>query len=70
MTDQGASASFARVGVVAEPELAAQVREEFAAWLRTEFVLDPRSRAMCCWPSTRPWPMRPEFAYLGSAEPA
>ena len=41
MTEQGASASFAKVGVTADPELAALVREDFAAWLRTHLLLDP-----------------------------
>jgi anti-sigma regulatory factor (Ser/Thr protein kinase) len=44
MTDpgqSGSSASFAKVGITAAPEYAAQIRHEFSDWLRGHFSLDP-----------------------------
>lgn len=69
MTEQGAPASFAKVGVTADPELAAQVREEFAHWLRTYFVLDPEKSSDVLLAVYEALANAAEFAYVGAAQP-
>ncbi|TQK28784.1 ATP-binding protein [Arthrobacter sp. SLBN-53] len=69
MTEQGASASFARVGVLADPQLAAQVREEFAEWLRNHFQLDPEKSSDVLLAVYEALANAAEFAYVGAAEP-
>ncbi|WP_304116984.1 ATP-binding protein [Mycolicibacterium bacteremicum] len=69
MTEQGASVSFAKVGVVADPQLAAQVREEFAAWLRTHFRLDPEKSSDVLLAVYEALANAAEFAYVGAGQP-
>lgn len=69
MTEQGASASFAKVGVTADPELAALVREDFAAWLRTHLLLDPEKSSDVLLAVYEALANAAEFAYVGAAEP-
>ncbi|MGW0159451.1 ATP-binding protein [Mycobacterium sp. NPDC003323] len=69
MTEQGASASFVKVGVRADPQLAAQVREEFAVWLRAHFLLDPEKSSDVLLAVYEALANAAEFAYAGAAQP-
>ncbi|MGN7779434.1 ATP-binding protein [Mycolicibacterium sp. 22603] len=69
MTEQGASASFAKVGVLADPQLAAQLREEFAAWLRNHFQLDPEKSSDVLLAVYEALANAAEFAYVSAPKP-
>ncbi|MGA9376316.1 MAG: ATP-binding protein [Mycobacterium sp.] len=69
MREQGDSATFAKVGVPAGPERAAQIRQEFGEWLRQYFSLDPEKSSDVLLAVYEALANAAEFAYDGSAEP-
>lgn len=69
MTEQGDSATFAKIGVVADPELAAEVRQELAEWLHQYFELDPEKSSDVLLAVYEALANAAEFAYYGAAQP-
>lgn len=69
MTEQGDSASFAKIGVIAGPELAAQIRQELAAWLRQNLLLDPEKSSDVLLAVYEALANAAEFAYVGAPQP-
>jgi anti-sigma regulatory factor (Ser/Thr protein kinase) len=69
MTEQGDSATFAKIGVTAGPELAAQIRQELAEWLRRYFSLDPEKFSDVLLAVYEALANAAEFAYVGAAQP-
>jgi anti-sigma regulatory factor (Ser/Thr protein kinase) len=69
MTEQGDSATFAKIGVIAGPELAAQVRHELADWLNQYFLLDPEKSSDVLLAVYEALANAAEFAYFGAAQP-
>lgn len=69
MTEQGDSATFAKIGVIAGPELAAQIRQELSEWLRRNFLLDPEKTSDVLLAVYEALANAAEFAYVGAAQP-
>src|SRR6478736_510548 len=69
MTEQGDSATFAKIGVVAGPELAAQIRQELAEWLRQNLLLDPEKSSDVLLAVYEALANAAEFAYVGAPQP-
>lgn len=69
MTEQGDSATFAKIGVVAGPEHAAQIRQELADWLHRYFLLDPEKSSDVLLAVYEAMANAAEFAYAGAAKP-
>lgn len=69
MTEQGDTATFAKIGVVAGPELAAQIRQELGEWLRDHFVLDPEKSSDVLLAVYEALANAAEFAYIGAPQP-
>ncbi|MBO0676084.1 ATP-binding protein [Mycolicibacterium sp. S2-37] len=59
---------FARVGVAADGEAAARLREEFARWLEIHFELDPIRSSDLLLATNEALANAAEFAYWNSAE--
>jgi anti-sigma regulatory factor (Ser/Thr protein kinase) len=69
MTEQGDSATFAKIGVPAGPERAAQIRHELGEWLRQYFSLDPEKSSDVLLAVYEALANAAEFAYVGAAQP-
>jgi anti-sigma regulatory factor (Ser/Thr protein kinase) len=69
MTEQVQSAAFTKVDVTAAPERAAQIRHEFADWLRTHFLLDPVKANDVLLAVNEALANAAEFAYIGASQP-
>lgn len=69
MTEQGDSATFAKIGVTAGPELAAQIRHELGEWLRQYFALDPEKSSDVLLAVYEALANAAEFAYAEAAQP-
>ncbi|CAN7604877.1 ATP-binding protein [Mycolicibacterium frederiksbergense] len=69
MTEQGDSATFAKIGVIAGPELAAQIRQDLAAWLHQNFLLDPEKSSDVLLAVYEALANAAEFAYVGAPQP-
>ncbi|WP_422746850.1 ATP-binding protein [Mycobacterium sp. WMMD1722] len=59
---------FARVGVAADGEAAARLREEFARWLQANFDLDPIRSSDLLLATNEALANAAEFAYWNSSE--
>lgn len=69
MTDPGqtgSGVSFAKTDVAAAPERAAQIRHEFADWLRGHFALDPIRASDVVLAVNEALANAAEFAYVAS----
>ncbi|WP_395310063.1 ATP-binding protein [Mycobacterium sp. AMU20-3851] len=70
MTEQGDSAAaFAKIGVIAGPELAAQIRQELGHWLHQYFVLDAEKVSDVLLAVYEALANAAEFAYVGAEQP-
>lgn len=69
MTEQGDSATFAKIGVIAGPELAAEIRRELSEWLRQNFSLDPEKSSDVLLAVYEALANAAEFAYVGHPQP-
>lgn len=69
MTEQGDSATFAKIGVVAGPERAAQLRHELAEWLHQNFALDPEKSSDVLLAVYEALANAAEFAYVDAPQP-
>lgn len=69
MTEQGDSATFAKIGVIAGPERAAQIRQELADWLHQFFELDPEKSSDVLLAVYEALANAAEFAYVDAAQP-
>ena len=69
MTEQGDCATFAKIGVIAGPELAAQVRQEFAEWLHQYFELEAEKASDVLLAVYEALANAAEFAYHGASQP-
>lgn len=69
MTEQGDSATFAKIGVIAGPELAAEIRQELAEWLRQNLILDPEKSSDVLLAVYEALANAAEFAYFGAPQP-
>jgi anti-sigma regulatory factor (Ser/Thr protein kinase) len=69
MTEQGDSATFAKIGVVAGPELAGQIRRELSEWLRQNFSLDPEKSSDVLLAVYEALANAAEFAYVTAPQP-
>ena len=75
MTDRSTSADalhsehFERLGVPADPETAALVREQFAGWLDRFFDLDPTKSSDLILAANEALANAAEFAYVRAAQP-
>ena len=65
----GATASFAKHDVTAAPERAAQIRHEFADWLRGHFTLDPIRASDVVLAVNEALANAAEFAYVRAQQP-
>ncbi len=65
----GRNASFAKTGVAAAPELAAQLRREFSDWLRRHFTLDPTKASDVVLAVNEALANAAEFAYVTAKRP-
>ncbi|MGV0744237.1 ATP-binding protein [Mycolicibacterium sp. XJ870] len=63
------NASFAKVDVAAAPERAAQIRQEFADWLRRHVTLDPVKASDVVLAVNEALANAAEFAYVGARQP-
>lgn len=68
MTEQGDSATFAKIGVTAGPELAAQIRHELGEWLRDNFLLNPEKSSDVLLAVYEALANAAEFAYIGAGQ--
>lgn len=69
MTELGDSATFAKIGVVAGPELAGEIRRELAEWLRENFSLDPEKSSDVLLAVYEALANAAEFAYVSAPQP-
>lgn len=69
MTEQGDSATFAKIGVIAGPERAAQIRQELASWLHQNFALDPEKSSDVLLAVYEALANAAEFAYVDAPQP-
>ncbi|GAA2537600.1 ATP-binding protein [Mycolicibacterium diernhoferi] len=70
MTEQGDSAAaFAKIGVIAGPELASQIRQELAHWLQQYFLLDAEKSSDVLLAVYEALANAAEFAYDGADQP-
>jgi anti-sigma regulatory factor (Ser/Thr protein kinase) len=69
MTEQGDTATFAKIGVLAGPEFAAQVRRELGEWLRQNFLLDAEKSSDVLLAVYEALANAAEFAYVGAPQP-
>lgn len=69
MTEQGDSATFAKIGVIAGPEHAAQIRHELAEWLRQNLLLDPEKSSDVLLAVYEALANASEFAYVSAPQP-
>ncbi len=70
MTEQGDSAAaFAKIGVIAGPELAAQIRQELADWLHQHFEIDAEKASDVLLAVYEGLANAAEFAYVGAERP-
>lgn len=65
----GCNASFAKTGVTAAPERAAQLRREFSDWLRGHFTLDPTKASDLVLAVNEALANAAEFAYVTAQRP-
>lgn len=69
MTEQGDSATFAKIGVIAGAERAAQIRQELAEWLQQNFALDPEKSSDVLLAVYEALANASEFAYVDAPHP-
>lgn len=69
MTEQGDSATYAKIGVIAGPELAAQIRQELADWLHQNLLLDPEKSSDVLLAVYEALANAAEFAYHDASQP-
>lgn len=69
MTEQGDSATFEKIGMVAGPELAAEIRRELAEWLHQNFLLNPEKSSDVLLAVYEALANVAEFAYLDAPQP-
>ncbi len=69
MTEQGDSATFAKIGVIAGPQHAAQIRQELAEWLNRCFALDPEKSSDVLLAVYEALANAAEFAYVDAPQP-
>jgi anti-sigma regulatory factor (Ser/Thr protein kinase) len=69
MTEQGDYATFAKIGVMAGPELAAQIRRELAEWLGQNLLLDAEKSSDVLLAVYEALANAAEFAYVAAPQP-
>ncbi|MEX7471920.1 ATP-binding protein [Mycobacterium adipatum] len=69
MTEQGDSATFAKIGVIAGPQHAAQIRQDLADWLNRCFALDSEKSSDVLLAVYEALANAAEFAYADAPQP-